>query len=188
MMLDADRDGDVVLFDHDDHAERLGGDQSCETCHHLTKPLDENTSCFECHQDMFEPVSVFDHDVHAEKLGGNEGCVQCHSDGSEVKSYDTVTECSECHQDEIATRSFIGAPEPMWGDAVGYKDAIHSLCVDCHERESLIASDQSPEGLNKCMTCHDVDWREDVRRMMPQLRDRDRMAVGSVQVSRGAGG
>jgi len=191
MMLDANRDGDVVLFDHDDHAERLGGDRSCETCHHLTKPLDENTSCYECHMDMYEPVSVFDHDVHAEKLGGNEGCAECHSDGSEVKSYDTVTECSECHQNEIASRAFIDAPEGMWGDAVGYKDAMHSLCMDCHERESLTATEGSPEGLNKCMTCHDVDWREDVRRMMPQLRDADRMAVGSVlqtSPSRGAGG
>lgn len=191
MMLDANRDGDVVLFDHDNHAERLGGERSCETCHHLTKPLDENTSCFECHQDMYEPVSVFDHDVHAEQLGGNEGCVQCHSDGSEVKSYETVTECSECHQNEIAARAFIKAPEARWGDAVGYKDAMHSLCMDCHERESLTAAGGNPEGLNKCMTCHDVDWREDVRRMMPQLRDTDRMAVGSVRMStpsQGAGG
>ena len=62
MILDANRDGDVVLFDHDNHAERLGGDRSCETCHHLTKPLDENTSCFECHQDK-EGTFVFEH-VH----------------------------------------------------------------------------------------------------------------------------
>jgi hypothetical protein len=191
MMLDANRDGDVVLFDHDDHAERLGGERSCETCHHLTKPLDRNTSCSECHMDMYEPVSVFDHDIHAEKLGGNDGCVQCHSDGSEVKSYDTVTECSECHQDEIAPRAFVEAPDPRWGEAVGYKDAMHSLCVDCHEREALKTPGENPEGLDKCMTCHDVDWREDVKRMMPQLRDANRMAVGSVRraaPSRGAGG
>ncbi len=99
LMLDANRNGDVVLFDHDDHAERLGEERSCETCHHLTKPLDENTACFECHRDMYEPRSVFDHEVHAERLGGNEGCVECHSDGAEVKSYETITECSECHRE-----------------------------------------------------------------------------------------
>ena len=176
LMLDANRDGDVVLFDHDDHAERLGGDRSCETCHHLTKPLDENTSCFECHTDMYEPRSVFDHDLHVLRLDGNEGCTQCHGEGAEVKSYETVTECSECHRNEISERAFLQAPPNRWGEAVGYMDAVHNLCVDCHEREALKAPAQNPEGLDQCRTCHDVDWRQDVERLMPQLRRGDRMA------------
>ncbi len=179
LMLDANRDGDVVLFDHNDHSERLGGERSCETCHHLTKPLDENTSCFECHTDMYEPRSIFDHDLHVEGLGGNEGCSECHSDGSEVKSYETVTECSECHRNEIASRAFIEGPEARWGDAVGYMDAMHHLCVECHEREALSVTAENPEGLDQCRTCHDVDWRDDVRRLLPQLREVDRMARGS---------
>ncbi|MGD2120455.1 MAG: Ni/Fe-hydrogenase cytochrome b subunit [Gemmatimonadota bacterium] len=191
LMLDANRDGDVVLFDHDDHAERLGGDRSCQTCHHLTKPLDENTSCFECHSDMYETRSVFDHDLHVLQLDGNEGCVQCHSEGTEVKSYETVTECSECHQDEISDISFIEAPPARWGDAVGYMDAMHSLCVECHKREALKAPAQVPEHLNQCMTCHDVDWREDVKRLMPQLRDANRVVSapeGASSYPSGAGG
>jgi len=191
LMMDANRDGDVVLFDHDDHAERLGGDGSCETCHHLTKPLDENTSCFECHQDMYEPRSVFDHDVHTARLGGDEGCVQCHSDGAVVKSYETVTECSECHSNEVASRAFIERPAARWGDAVGYMDAMHSLCVECHEREALTPASQAPENLNQCRTCHDVDWREDVRRMMPQLNNANQIAVSpasAVPSVRGVGG
>jgi Ni/Fe-hydrogenase subunit HybB-like protein len=191
LMLDANRDGDVVLFDHDDHAERLGGDRSCETCHHLTKPLDENTSCYECHTDMYESRSIFDHDLHQVSLGGNDGCAQCHSDGDEVKSYDTVTECTECHQGEIAGAAFIEAPPARWGDAVGYMDAMHTLCVECHEREALTAPGQSPEDLNQCMTCHNVDWREDVERMMPQLEASRRTARNPVVAApsyRGAGG
>ena len=180
LMMDANRDGDVVLFDHDDHADRLGGDRSCETCHHLTKPLDENTSCFECHTDMYEPTSVFDHDVHTERLGGNEACVQCHRGTDEVKSYDTVTECSECHGNEVAARAFISQPEPRWGEAVGYMDAMHSLCVECHEREALTSPSASPENLDRCMTCHDVDWREDVRRLLPQLEVTRRTAANPV--------
>ena len=176
LMLDANRDGDVVLFDHDDHAGRLGEERSCETCHHLTMPLDENTSCSECHKDMYEPRSVFDHDVHTERLGGNQGCVECHSDGAEVKSYETITECSECHRNEIAGRAFIEAPERRWGEAVGYMDAMHGLCVECHEREALAVQGEHPETLNRCMTCHDVDWREDVRRLTPQREGADRMA------------
>ncbi len=176
LMLDANRNGEVVLFDHDDHADRLGQERSCETCHHLTKPLDENTSCFECHRDMYEPSSIFDHDLHADGLGGNEGCIECHAGGVEVKSYETITECSECHQAEIAPRAFVEKPDPRWGEAVGYMDAMHSLCVDCHEREVMTAPGEHPENLNRCMTCHDVDWRDAVKARMPKRESRDRVA------------
>ena len=183
LLLDGNRDGDVVLFDHDDHAERLGGDRSCETCHHLTKPLDRNTSCAECHRDMYEPMSVFDHAVHVERLGGNRGCVDCHTGETTVKSYETITECSDCHRNEVAQRAFVEAPPPRWGEAVGYMDAMHGLCVECHEREARMAPDQRPEGLDRCMTCHNVDWREDVERMQPRPRSAERIAGGAEAAS-----
>ena len=179
LMIDGNRNGDLVLFDHDDHAERLGGESSCETCHHLTKPLDENTSCFECHQDMYDSRSVFDHDIHVARLGGNGGCVECHSDGSRVKSYETITECSECHRVEIAAEAFVEAPPERWGQAVGYMEAMHTLCVDCHLREILSAPDQHSESLKRCINCHDVDWREDVRKMAPKRDIARRMAGDS---------
>ncbi len=186
LLLDGNRDGDVVLFDHDDHADRLGGEQSCETCHHLNKPLDENTSCSECHRDMYAPRSAFDHGIHVERMGGNEACVECHADGGEVKSYQTITECSECHRNEIAKRAFVEAPEPRWGDAVGYMDAMHNLCVPCHEREARMDPAGHPQGIDRCMTCHDVDWREDVKRMEPSRRMLDRLARGAAS-ARNAG-
>jgi len=193
LLLDADRDGEVVLFDHDDHARRLGEERSCETCHHLTKPLDENTSCFECHSDMYEPRSVFDHDLHVAGVraeGGEEACLQCHRGGSEVKSYETVTECNECHESEIAERSFIERPEPRWDKAVGYMDAMHSLCVECHKREALKSPTKVPENLDRCMTCHNVNWREEVRARMPRPGSGDRIAGGTppVHVSPSSGG
>jgi hypothetical protein len=188
LMLDANRNGEVVLFDHDDHARRLGEERSCETCHHLRKPLDENTSCFECHRDMYDPTSVFDHEVHVNGMGGNQGCGECHVGGVEVKSYETITECSDCHRAEIADRSFIEAPKARWGEAVGYMYAVHGLCVKCHEQEGLRAPGETPENLNRCMTCHNVDWREDVRRMEPHRRQADRMAVDSGSLASSAGG
>jgi len=183
LMLDANRNGEVVLFDHDDHAERLGGERSCETCHHLTKPLDENTSCSECHTDMYEPIAIFDHEGHTLALGGNGGCVECHAGGREIKSYETVTACSDCHRAEISGRAFIEAPEPRWGEAVGYMNAVHSLCVPCHEREATRAPGEHPEDLKRCMTCHDVDWREDLRRLMPGREADDRLAGASPRAS-----
>ncbi|MFH1610256.1 MAG: NrfD/PsrC family molybdoenzyme membrane anchor subunit, partial [Candidatus Bipolaricaulota bacterium] len=185
LLLDGNRNGDVVLFDHDDHARRLGGDRSCETCHHLNKPLDENTSCSECHRDMYDPRSVFDHDAHVDRMGGNEACAECHSDGTKVKSYETITECSQCHRSEIARQSFVAAPADRWKDAVGYTDAMHKLCVVCHEREARLAPAVRPEGLNRCMTCHDVDWREDLRRMEPRREVPGRVAGGDPAASPG---
>lgn len=185
LMLDANRNGEVVLFDHDDHARRLGEDRSCETCHHINKPLDENTSCSECHTDMFEATSVFDHGLHVDGLGGNGGCAECHVGGTEVKSYETVTECSDCHRAEVAVRAFIEAPEAHWGEAVGYMDAMHTLCVECHEREALTGAGEHPEDLNRCMTCHDVDWREDVRERMPRRGENGRVAGGSPRAPSG---
>jgi len=182
LMIDGNRDGDLVLFDHDNHAERLNGDASCETCHHLTKPFDTNTSCSECHRDMYDERSVFDHDIHVMRLGEDGGCVECHSDGSTVKSYDTVTECSECHRAEIAGKAFIETPPERWGPAVGYMDAMHTLCVDCHLAEVLARPEQLPESLNRCTTCHDVDWREDVRRMAPK-RERPQRVAGDTKSS-----
>ena len=141
---------------------------------------------------MYEPRSVFDHDVHTERMGGNEACVQCHSDGGEVKSYETITECSECHEREIANRSFVEAPEGRWKDAVGYMYAMHGLCVECHEREALKGpSVDYPEDLNRCMTCHNVDWREDVRRLSPQRKDAGQVIAKPTGVptgTRGGGG
>ena len=176
LLLDANRNGEVVLFDHDDHARRLGDERSCETCHHLRKPLDENTACFECHRDMFEPASVFDHRIHVTGVGGNQGCAECHVGGVEVKRYETITECSDCHRAEIADKAFVEAPEAHWREASGYMDAMHSLCVECHERESRTATGEHPEDLGRCTTCHDVDWRQDVRERMPRRRDGDRLA------------
>jgi len=175
LMLDANRNGEVVLFDHDDHAQRLGEERSCETCHHLNKPLDENTSCYECHRDMYAPVSVFNHEIHVEGLGGNDGCIECHAGETKVKSYRTITECSECHRSEISPRAFIEAPEAHWGEAAGYMDAMHSLCVACHEREAMQAPEEHPEDLNRCMTCHDVDWREDIRQFLPRREAENRL-------------
>lgn len=179
LMIDGNRNGDVVLFDHDDHVERLGEERSCETCHHLTKPLDQNTSCFECHSDMYDERPIFDHDIHVARLRGNSGCVECHNGGATVKSYETVTECRECHRREISDQAFVEAPSERWGPAVGYMQAMHKLCVECHIRESLKDPDQHPETLKRCTTCHDVDWREDVRRMEPRREIAQRVAGDS---------
>jgi len=166
LLLDGNRNAEVVLFDHDDHAERIGGPDACQTCHHINKPLDRNTRCSSCHTDMYDPRRVFDHELHVARVGP-QACAECHTQGGTVKSFETITECSDCHRSEVARGSSVELPPPRWGEAPGYADAMHGLCVPCHEREASSAPSQHPEGLGRCTTCHDADWREQVRRMAP---------------------
>jgi hypothetical protein len=37
------------------------------------------------------------------------------------------------------------------------------------------APEEHPEDLNRCMTCHDVDWREDVKQLMPRREANNRL-------------
>ena len=84
LMIDGNRDGDYVLFDHDAHIERQGGrdNGSCILCHHMQKPYEEVSECSGCHSDMYLPVDIFAHSFHVERTNGNDGCIECHTDPS----------------------------------------------------------------------------------------------------------
>ncbi len=169
LLIDGDRNGNAVLFDHDDHIARLGADSSCALCHHLDLPLDRSTGCFACHRDMFDTTNLFDHAAHERALGGNEGCVQCHAPGEPVKTYATSTACSECHRAPGALAdSVVPAPHERWHAAVSYVDAMHGLCKRCHEREVEADSSRYAPSLAECRTCHDPDRRQELQRLEPE--------------------
>jgi len=177
MILDGNRADRVVVFDHDRHIREQGREESCVKCHHLLKPMDEATSCAECHRDMFLKTLIFDHDAHQRRQGGNKGCEKCHP-RNKLKSAQTVKECTECHTTLMVKGSRVtvqtkGADRLKY--AVGYADAMHGLCVPCHaekakeyEKKRLAgkprtAPDGSPlteaewiskERLHFCPTCH----------------------------------
>jgi Ni/Fe-hydrogenase subunit HybB-like protein len=167
LMLDANRNGNLVLFDHEAHEERLGGDGSCATCHHLSLPLDRNSGCSACHRDMYDSTQVFDHHKHVAALEGNDGCGQCHSDAAAVKSYESATECTRCHQDPVTADPVIPAAQDRWRLAEGYTDAMHGLCVECHRRELQREPGRHPADLAECRTCHDADRRDQLRGLEP---------------------
>jgi Ni/Fe-hydrogenase subunit HybB-like protein len=171
LMIDGNRDGRLVLFNHKDHELRLGEANSCGQCHHLNMPLDDGTSCHECHRDMYEPTPTFDHAKHVVHTDGNTGCVKCHEDPTLAKTYETSTACMECHADMLAPNARVDPPADRWNDAVGYMDAMHELCVKCHEQYVLEQPDEYPAALQDCRACHDVDQGERLRRLIP---DRDR--------------
>jgi len=69
LRIDGDADGDHVVFEHARHQNDLGGDDSCQCCHHAFLPGDPHTPCYRCHTDMHRSQSIFDHDLHALRVG-----------------------------------------------------------------------------------------------------------------------
>ncbi|MGD8320898.1 MAG: cytochrome c3 family protein, partial [Gemmatimonadota bacterium] len=187
LLIDGNRNGTLVLFDHEAHVDRLGADTSCVTCHHMSLPLERNTSCAACHRDMYDTTSVFEHDVHEEALDGNDGCVQCHDGTAAVKSYETATACAECHEGEVHASSIIAAPQERWRAAASYTDAMHGLCKTCHERLLEEEPAAHPAELAQCRACHDADRENELRRLMPS-RSEAAAAAGRGPTRAGGGG
>jgi len=72
LLIDGNRDGYGVRFAHKFHSDSIKIE--CYTCHHLNKPLDKNTECYECHNEMYIESDVFKHDWHSSKKGANLDC------------------------------------------------------------------------------------------------------------------
>ncbi len=155
LLIDGGRDGRHVLFDHERHvAMGAGGGARCAACHHLNRPSERATGCSECHRDMYEPTDIFDHRLHTKRLGGNPGCVRCHGDPREPKTRATARPCKDCHEEQVRRRDTLVPVDPDRPSdlAVGYMDALHGLCVPCHERQGARQSRRPP--LAGCTNCH----------------------------------
>lgn len=157
LMIDGNRDGRFVLFPHENHKIKLGGDQSCAMCHHQNLPFDANTSCHECHRGEYETTDIFDHAFHMEKLQGNSGCVRCHPAEADVKSRQTATACAECHADMFAAGSRVEMPEGgTTGLAQGYMNVLHELCIGCHRERIAGEPEAFGSAFARCDGCHGV--------------------------------
>ncbi len=172
LMIDGNRDGRLVLFPHGNHAAALGQEDSCSKCHHLNMPYDRNTSCWECHRDMYLETDIFDHSSHIDKLDGNQSCVACHRDSTEVKDRDTASACADCHSDRVVENSLVSPPaDGMHGMATGYMDAMHKLCISCHEHQVKQDPDNYPASFAQCANCHrDIDAAR-LHEMKPYMTD-----------------
>jgi hypothetical protein len=169
LVINGNRDEASVGFDHVAHQELLvgavtheggscatcpqsvestdDGNGACTACHHLSKPNDEVTPCWVCHQDMTVPTSIFDHTLHQAVLGGNAACVECHL-GEHMPN--TARDCQECHVPMVPQ----GGEKGFNHVAPGYKDALHGACVVCHEQE---AEAQARPELARCPACHQIE-------------------------------
>ena len=155
LLIDGQRDGRFVMFDHEAHQQRVeaeGG--NCRSCHHMTTPYEKASSCSHCHADQYLEHDIFDHDSHVAAMGGNEGCAKCHSDPNLPKARENTPACESCHADLRANGTLVQGrgPKPTTM-ASGYMDAMHGLCIACHEREDRKAG-RTEEGLSACAGCH----------------------------------
>ena len=167
LMIDGNRDGDYVLFDHQKHVSKQGGgDDSCVLCHHMQKPYEQVSECTGCHSDMYLAVDIFDHGIHVERTNGNVGCIECHTDPAADKLRETTKACRECHETmrPEGTRVDI-VEEQQTTIAKGYMDAMHEACISCHEEEMAAREETDGElaaDLTLCTNCH---------RDLPRLED-----------------
>jgi len=154
MIIDGNRADEAVLFAHQDHVDREGGDESCASCHHMVRAGGQATSCASCHSDMWVATSIFNHDIHAERLESGDGCVTCHVTAEEPKNVEHAKPCLECHTGMVKAGSTVELKDPpKVGFAVGYANAFHTLCVDCHDVRAADPELNKPT-LGQCASCH----------------------------------
>jgi len=163
LMIDGNRNGDYVIFNHDMHIDKEGGrNDSCLRCHHMQNPYEEVSECYGCHSDMYLTADIFDHSYHVKKTSGNEGCTECHADPYATKIRSNSKPCEDCHETMRPPGTLVEiAKEDQTTLAAAYMDAMHEMCVGCHE-ERKHQLEEHNEDFDRCTTCH---------RDLPRLED-----------------
>jgi len=159
LKIDGNRNNIATEFAHLEHQQRMGGELSCNKCHHISMPNDKSTPCFECHRYMNKSTVIFDHDAHRsyiakkENLRGmyasNKSCTKCHPKNS-PKSAKNAINCLECHKQNM----FLNAEENEDINllkANPFREAMHSTCIDCHRE---VMKSEGKDMLDNCGTCH----------------------------------
>ncbi len=147
LWVDGNLDGYGVSFKHENHAQPSGAKAPCVMCHHMNLPRDRNSACSRCHSDMYQPTDASRHDWHSSPTGARLACYQCHQRGV-PRTAATARACSQCHKDLVPTGSPIKVKDYR---AVSYVQAMHELCVGCHQ---TAARQQNKPELARCAMCH----------------------------------
>ncbi len=157
--IDGNRSNVKTIFPHKDHQKRLGGEESCMECHHISMPGDKSTPCFRCHRHMVNETKIFDHDAHTIKvaedqgMGGlhpeNHSCYYCHAKG-QAKTPENAKQCIDCHDKDM---NLVSARDTLvnFYHADSYMDAMHKTCIPCHKQRK---AEVSKPWLDECSTCH----------------------------------
>lgn len=172
LRIDGNRDGLFAEFPHFEHQNRLGGEKSCDACHHIYMPDDRSTPCFRCHTSMLQPTSIFNHSLHVDAVAerdhisglhpGNFTCQECHNQGT-VKTAANAKSCRECHDQDMGITEKTGV-EVDFTYASSYQQAMHGTCIECHQAK---AEELENDELDKCFVCHQsLNPREQLKKMV----------------------
>ena len=159
LLINGNSNDEITEFPHEAHKERLGGTESCISCHHMSMPNDNSTPCAQCHKSMLTETSIFEHTYHTEKVAQannltgmhpeNKTCWVCHQ-GEQVKTKENAVNCTKCHLQDMQLEKSEINKTPKFIFATSYMDAMHKNCVGCHvEKEHAVA-----KKLSDCSTCH----------------------------------
>ncbi|MBN1608756.1 MAG: polysulfide reductase NrfD [Polyangiaceae bacterium] len=146
LALNGDRDEDVVLFPHETHKQKLGGQQSCPKCHHQNLPHDEASACHGCHADMALKTSIFNHASHVARLNDKWSCTQCH-EPNRPKNHGNSKPCADCHHEDMGLEASAAGYDYR---ARSYTDAMHGQCMGCHQRQD----EKNGTRMAECGFCH----------------------------------
>jgi hypothetical protein len=58
--------------------------------------------------------------------------------------------------------------------------AMHKLCITCHEKSVTESPEQYPATLQQCDNCHDADWARQIHLLAPS-ESRQGTETGSSQ-------
>ncbi len=168
MLIDGNRNGRMVPFPHEHLKEVLGGKRSCPICHHASLPFKINGTCSACHRDMYLETDLFNHSFHIDRLKGNAGCVRCHPNSKAAKTRASAEKCETCHEKMWVKGSRVKTSEMrMTGMASGYMDAMHGLCVKCHEKKHEEEPARFDASFKSCRYCHRDLSKQELRRTAP---------------------
>jgi Ni/Fe-hydrogenase subunit HybB-like protein len=154
LLIDGNRNNRSVIFTHDRHIQNYTKTLNCGFCHHMNLTTARVSQCSKCHRDMFLESDIFNHIDHIIAEGGNDGCIKCHVDPNVEKNRVTSTPCSSCHKSMKVSDSFIKIETNWTGIATGYMQAMHGLCLTCHEQKEEAAGKVRRTGISNCSTCH----------------------------------
>lgn len=172
LMIDGNRNSRSVLFTHDTHIRINTKAPNCGFCHHMNLTTAHVSQCSQCHRDMYLETDIFNHIDHITEEGGNKGCNKCHTDPDIEKNRETSQSCSSCHKSMKISDSFINVDSNWKGLAPGYMQAMHGLCLNCHEQKEKETGQLRRTGISSCRTCHKDNGTKLYALTKPQLSGR----------------
>jgi hypothetical protein len=88
-------------------------------------------------------------------LGEKRSCSRCHAAAHQSKTRESATACTSCHPnilDRPLMAQAASAAEQGWADS--YWEAMHTLCIGCHQKRPRNKAGSAAHDSTQCAHCH----------------------------------